>query len=336
MSTKSQFDRLLADIEPSPTTVARAKTAHTGLRTYLAEHEGYSLVHLDTFLAGSYMRDTSIRPKTVNGILTRPDVDIIVEVNYGLNDDPKKVLKELRDVLADEYELDDKPHQRSVGIVTDYVEMDVVPIIAPFGDSGPFYLPDKAAEKWQETNPSRHTTWSTEVNKAAGGRFKPLVKLLKWWRRESPNRFKRPKGFVLECIAAECMDREQKGYPELFVSTLEAIVSKYEFSVETLKVLPFVPDPGVPGNSVASQLPLEAFQSFIKKAKAHAALGREALGESDPDKALKKWREIFGERFPKDESAKESAGLLAAPVAASTAYTFPDQPIRPRTPGGFA
>lgn len=336
MSIKSQFDNLLTDIEPSSTTVERAQKAHKGLRKFLAEHGQYSTVHIDTFLAGSYMRDTSIRPKSVGGVLTKPDIDIIVEVNYSLYDDPNEVLKELRAVLAEEYELDDKPHQRSVGILTDYVEMDVVPIIAPYGASGPFYLPDRAAKKWQQTDPARHTTWSTEVNKSAGNRFKPLVKLLKWWRRESPSRFKRPKGFVLECIAAECMDRAEKRYPELFVSTLEAIVSKYEFTVETLKRLPSVPDPGVSGNSVVSQLPLEAFQWFVAKAKAHAVLGREALAQSDPDKALKKWREIFGDRFPKDESAKASGGLLDSAAAAAAGYTFPNQPIRPRTPGGFA
>lgn len=158
------------------------------------------------------MRDTSIRPKTVNGMTSKPDVDIIVVTSYGLDDDPKAVLEGLRDILAEEYELDDKPHQRSVGLITEHVEIDVVPIIAPYGDYGPFYLADKKAG-WQQTDPARHTTWSTEVNKAVDGRFKPLVKLFKWWRRESPGRFKRPKGFVLETVAAECMNRSEKRYP---------------------------------------------------------------------------------------------------------------------------
>ncbi|MFO0840894.1 MAG: hypothetical protein U0797_00660 [Gemmataceae bacterium] len=337
MSTKSQFDNLLVDIEPSTTTVNRAVAAHTGLRKCLADHATYSGVQAGTFLAGSYKRNTSIRPRTVDGVLSKPDIDIIVKTTYGLDDDPGAVLKELRKALGDEYELDDKPHQRSVGVLTEYVEMDVVPIIAPYGDAGPFYLPDKAAKKWQKTDPNRHTTWSTDVNKAAGERFKPLVKLTKWWRRESPNRFKRPKGFVLECIVAECMNRSEKRYPELFVSTLEAMVTRYDYTVNVLKRLPHITDPGVPGSSVASQLPLEAFQAFVAKARSHAEIGRAALADSDPERALRKWREIFGDRFPADESAKAARGLLEAPaVVAGSPYTFPDRPVRPQTPGGFA
>lgn len=335
MSIRSQFDDLLRDIEPSPTTVTRAQAAHKPLRKFLAEHDDFSAFHKNTFLAGSYMRDTSIRPKTVDGVTSKPDVDIIVVTNFGLDDDPKSVLENLRDILAEEYELDDKPHQRSVGLITEHVEMDVVPIIAPYGDYGPFYLADKKVG-WQQTNPARHTTWSTEVNKAVDGRFKPLVKLFKWWRRESPGRFKRPKGFVLETVAAECMNRSEKRYPELFLSTLEGIVNKYEYTVIHLEQVPFVADPGVPGNSVTRQLTLDSFQGFVAKAKAHAALGREALATDDAEKALKKWREIFGDRFPRDASTRVAGGLLDGAAAASGAFAFPDKAIRPRTPGGFA
>jgi hypothetical protein len=335
MSIGAQFEDLLRDIEPSPTTVKRASAAHTALRKYLKTHPDYSAVHIDTFLAGSHVRDTSIRPRTVNGSLTRPDIDIIVETGYGLGDDPKLVLKELRGVLAEEYELDDKPHRRSVGVLTDYVEMAVVPIIALSGDSGPFYLPDKEGKTWQQTNPGRHTTWSTEVNKAAGRRFKPLVKLVKWWRRESPTAFKRPKGFVLECIVAECMNRSEKWYPELFAGTLEAIVSKYELLAVTLGQVPWIADPGVPGNSVTSQLTAETFAAFVKKAKAHAELARAALAESDPEKALRKWRQIFGDRFPAAKSGAKSGLLEAAALPAGT-YSFPDRPVVPKKLGGFA
>ena len=212
--------------------------------------------------------------------------------------------------------------------------MDVVPIIAPYGDDGPFYIPDRKLEKWLETNPPRHTTWTTETNDATGKRFKPLVKLMKWWRRENPTVSKRPKGFVMECIAAECMDRDETHYGELFAKTLEGVVSRYRIAV-LLGELPRIEDPGVPGNSVTNGMTFSAFEGFYRKAEAHAQKAREALAEEDSEKATKLWREIFGDRFPKVKSTKSATGLLAAAGTPRTAV-FPDRAVRPNKPSGFA
>ncbi len=333
MSIESQFKNLLRDIEPSDTTTSQASSAHTQLRNYLKDHLTYSKIYKGSFLGGSWGRDTAIRPKTENGVVSKPDVDIIIEVDYQKTDDPREVLKELRRVLAETYEIDKESHKRSVGVVTSAVDMDIVPIISPRNEPGLFYLPDKESNEWKRSDPGKHLTWSTSINKLTDGRFKPLVKLVKWWRRESPTPFKRPKGFFLERVVADCMDRSESRYSELVVGTLEAIVKQYEFQV-SLGMVPHIEDPAVPGNSVASNLTVETFASFLRKAKDHAALGREALAESDSAKALTKWRTIFGDRFPRPtESATRS--LLEAPAPAG-AYTFPDRPIRLRKPGGFA
>lgn len=335
MGTQTQFENLLRDIEPSPTTKSNASSAHTALRKYLAGHEDFKKVHLNTFLSGSYARDTSIRPRTKGDQVSRPDIDIIVVTNHTLYDKPADVLWLLRKTLKEEYELDDAPHTRSVGVLSPLAEMDVVPLIAPNGMDGTLYLPDKKAEQWIVTNPPGHTAWGTAVNKKADGRFKPLVKLNKWWRRENPTVSKRPKGFVIECIVAECMSYTEKNYPELFVGTLEAIVSKYAIHI-ALKQVPRIADPSVSGNSVTARLSFDAFEGFYNKAKSHAELARRALAESDEDRALDLWRQIFGARFPASGRTKAFAESLLGNAAVATPFTFPDRPIVPKKPGGFA
>ncbi len=112
---------------------------------------------------------------------------------------------------------------RSVGIGTSNSDMDVVPIIAPYGMEGPLYIPDRKLEKWLETNPPVHTSWTTEVNTSSNGVFKPLVKLMKWWRREQPTVNKKPKGFVIEVITSESADLVETQYGELFLGTLREL-----------------------------------------------------------------------------------------------------------------
>lgn len=339
MSLQSQFQRLLSDIEPSTTTKQRAIAAHTSLRKFLKEHETFKQYLVRIFLSGSYVRDTAIRPRIKNGDEERPDVDIIVVTTHALSDAPAEVVELLYQTLKEGYD-DLRFQARSVRLFTKTADMDIVPIIEQtnhWSSATTLYIPDRKLETWLETNPPGHTKWTTEENKASGGRFKPLVKLMKWWRREEGRtRYKKPKGFMLECITAECMDYEETQYADLFLGTLEEIVSRYAIYVQ-FGIVPTIADPGVPNNSVTSSLEFEAFEAFYNKAKAHAELGRRAqqLQESDPEKALQLWRKIFGERFPAPKSTQKSGSLLGEALV-PTGLHFPDRPITDKQNRGFA
>ena len=334
MTPNARFLELLQDIEPSPTTKADAKSAHEKVRGYLRNHDTYKDRHIKTFLSGSYKRDTAIRPRRENGVLTRPDVDIIVVTDYTLEDCPKDVVNELYDALEDGYDEIEK-QARSVNICTSKAEMDVVSIIEPYGEGGGLYIPDRELVEWLPTNPPGHTTWTTTTNDRAGKRFKPLVKLIKWWRRHNPTTGRHPKGFILECITAECMDYTETHYGKLFTDLLETIVSRYAISVQ-LGEVPWINDPGVPGNSVTSKVTFKDFKSFYDVVVDHAEKAKEALYEEDPDRMTELWREIFGSRFPKTSVSKAENGLLSKAVQGTPLLQFPDRPVQPKKPAGFA
>ena len=332
MAIQTQFRQFLTDIEPSTTTKKRAQDAHTRLRKFIRSHETFKQYHEGTFLSGSYKRDTAIRPQVKDGDEERPDVDIIVITNHSLDDVPSDVVNLLYDTLSDKYD-DLRKQARSVGVFTSTADMDVVPIIAPDGMDGTLYIPDRHLGEWLETNPPAHSTWTTEMNATGEGRFKPLVKLTKWWRREKPTISKRPKGFMIECIVAECMDFEETQYAELFLGMLESIVSRYSAYV-SLDMVPSIEDPGVADNDVLSGMTFSAFEGFYNKAATCAEIGRRALAAGDTEEGLRLWRDVFGSRFPAPASLTTSE-LLDDPVAPSS-LAFLDQPVRPNKPRGFA
>lgn len=326
---QARFTEFLNDIEPSPTTKSNASSAHKTLRDFLKDDEDFKEYHESTFLSGSYKRDTAIRPQQKEDETERPDIDIIVETTHTREDSPEEVVNLVYNTLEKKYS-EIRLQDRSVGIETSKADMDVVPVIK---HDGIYFIPDRKQGIWLPTNPPGHTIWTTETNKTAGKRFKPLVKLTKWWRREQPTSDKKPKGFVIECFTACCMDYVETYYGELFVQTLEAIVEKYEWYTLYRKV-PSLPDPGIQSNSVTDGMTTDAFIAFYNKAKEYAELGRKALKETDPEEATKLWKEIFGDRFPKTKGTK-SESLLAAPVPLSSP-TFPKKPIVPKEPKGFA
>jgi hypothetical protein len=333
MATQQQFMDFLSDIEPSKTTKENASNAHAAARDHLASHDEFKKYHINTFLSGSYKRDTAIRPRVRDGQEDRADVDVIVVTNHKKTDKPEEVISLLHRTLKEKY-TDIKKNVRSVTIVSNGVNVDIVPIIAPDGLDGRLFIPDRKLSEWIETNPPKHTQWTTDTNEAADGRFKPLVKLVKWWRRENPTGFRKPKGFQVECVVAECMGYRQTQYQELFVGALEGIVSRYQPHVDA-GVLPFIADPGVPGNSVTNGMTFEEFKGFHDIVKKHAKIGREAINEADPEKETEKWRKIFGERFTACPNRTAKGLLTTAPVSSS--LSFPNKAIDPtKKPTGFA
>ena len=332
MTPNARFTEFLQDIEPSATTKAQASAAHTKLRDFLANHGVYGDVHVRTYLSGSYKRDTAIRPKQEAGVTLRPDVDIIVVIDHDLNESPAEAVDALYDAISDGYD-DIRKQQRSVGITTATVDMDVVPIIEPYGDGGGLFIPDRKLEQWLPTNPPGHTEWTTTRNAQADGRFKPLVKLVKWWRRQNPTTGRHPKGFVLECIVSACMTDTETHYGASFTKCLERIVTEYQFYM-ALGIVPMISDPAVPANSVTSGISFEDFKSFYDLVCEHAAIARQALDATDQDEATKLWKQLFGSRFPGPPVTK--AALLASAAAPPITLGFPDRPVKPNKPSGFA
>ena len=332
MATQQQFKDFLSDIEPSKTTKERASSAHTGPRDFLASHDKFKKYHAKTFLSGSYVRDTAIRRRKEDKEEERADIDVIVVTRHTKADKPEDVISLLYKTLKEKYTGAEK-NVRSVTIRTDDFKVDIVPISAPDGMDGTQYIPDRDLKDWVETNPLKHTQWTVDTNAKAEGRFKPLVKLVKWWRRENRTGFRKPKGFVLECIVAECMVYNQTEYQELFVGTLEQIVAKYGAYIQA-GVIPTIQDPAGTGIPVTKGMKFNEFKAFYEMTIVHANLGRSAINEKDPAKETEKWRKIFGDRFPACSSGTAES-LLTTAMASS--LSFPDKPINPANkPRGFA
>ncbi len=335
MATQQQFLDFLGEIEPSPTTKSVCISAHTNLRGKLEKHETYKDIHANTYLSGSYARNTALRPRQTNGTVRRPDVDIIVVTNHTRYDLPSDVIAVLRKAVKSLGYTEVEANRRSICVSLGSVEMDVVPVIPNPGEEGGWLIADKSEEQWLVTNPMGHNEWATKVNKKANGNFVRLVKLVKWWRRENLPHLRRPKGFILETLVAEHMDYNESSYEELIAKFLEAVRYEYEWTVQSGQV-PYLEDPSVPGNNVFSRVKPEEFKRFYDMADAHATLVRRAQRETDADKALALWQRVFGDRFRKPV---QKVGLLRT-VAASSAglgLTFPATAVvPPNKPPGFA
>ena len=310
MAKQKDFDDFLHNIEPGDSTKHYVSSIQSNLREYLRTHELYRNIHVDTFLSGSYAKHTAIRPVKDD---KKRDVDIIVVTAYGKAKDSRKVLDELCEVLkASKSYASATVQHHSVGVEMGQVSVDVVPVINNVVDGELYFIGDSKLGNWIVTDPKGHKSWSTSVNQDNNEKYKPLVKIFKWWRRENcPKDRKYPKGITLEKLIADNLGDSTLSTEDFLIETMEKIVSAYKEAYADKGIVPTLDDPSekTRKNNLLEGYSPEDFSAFIYKLDEHLKLINDEGTENET------WRKILGDVFPRSASKKYVQNMLMCKCA---------------------
>ncbi len=169
--------------------------------------------------------------------------------------------------------------------------------------------------EWTITDPKGHISWSSEVNSDNDMKYKPLVKMLKWWRRiHCPDSAKFPKGLTLEKIIADNLPVSDLNTENHLIGTMQNIVTAYKEDYIDKSTLPIIQDPCIDENDLLSAYSFSDFETFISKISEHLQL----IAEAEPTNET--WRTVLGTEFPKDDDT--NASVTKAMVVATQSYLF--------------
>lgn len=268
MASSADFESFLKDINPSESTINEVSRLHRNLRDHLQSCESYESVYSDSYLSGSYAKHTFVRPKKNSDSC---DIDVVIETTHNTSEAPYDVLEELRNAIIEKscYR-DARVQSHSVGIELAHFHIDAVPLVKD--KEGDLYIGSKDNGTWKKTNPKAHISWSTQVNNDFEQNYKPLVKILKWWRRENcPESAKFPKGITLEKMIADNLPDTGLSIEERVIQTMTNLASAYNESLDSQQV-PFIEDPVLPENNLADNYSHDDFVQFVSKLNEHLDL----------------------------------------------------------------
>lgn len=254
--------------------------------------EVLSLHPEESKVIGSWDRNTLTR------YLHECDVDVMVILNYGAS---KKwhsgigtisALDEFRSVLVDAYQKTTMRRDRNC-ITMQFSEfrLDVVPAFKH--DGGYYLIPDSIRLEWVLTDPFAFATKVTTTNKAMGGTYVPLIKMVKAWNRhvQWPIR-----SFHLECMMLQRYQSYTQGYTyssmlKVFFESLPSYLAQPAYD----PVMSDRVDTYLDNNATKTRR-----QVAIEKAQAAAAAAKEALADEEkyPSVAINEWKALLGEFFP--------------------------------------
>lgn len=305
----SQFNDAKSNVEPSDDDRRDAPGCHLEVREALAKDSFLASAGIDTVLIGSYRRSVSIRRvKDVDVLCKLPDLE---EAKAGLG--ARAVLNRLETALHDQLGEDRvTPQDRSFQVSFEGLDLfvDVVPARS-CGDH--WEIPDRSGD-WEETNPELLKTRTEELNDDHGGRYVPIVKLVRQTRRAHLG--KQPGGLFFEILTHHAFKSglvAGANTAECFCITLERLPAELSTAIDL-----GLSDPTLPGKTISTRATGTQLATALSTFEDLAKQAREALDEEDRCRSARLWRDILGENddgwvFPMpdgcDESGKASAGL---------------------------
>ncbi len=290
ITTEEAFEKYRQRLELSETERQNTIKRHNEVREVI---RGDFAVDRD-LLTGSYKRHTKTKPLK--------DVDVFFVLGQKERDKyrskpPAELInafvKSLRAVYGDdavepgrrcatvEFEKNTKDKEGKV------LSIDAVPAF----DLGDCYeIPDRIRGDWVKTDPEIHMEQATAKNKELGGKWIPLVKMIKRWNRSADKPIK--PAFLVEVMMQDLVDAPFTTYPSevrrFFAAALDGIDREW-------------PDPAGYGPPVSEQMTpqlIAAAKEKLRQAEMKAALAVRLEKQGKQTEAISLWREIMGRYFP--------------------------------------
>lgn len=366
MNLPTYFSEFTGNILPTDSQTQELQHGHQTLRERLMRDGNLKEILIATFLQGSYIRHTIVRPRPDKHL----DVDIIVVTNLDRNDPenvPSKVYNRFQTFLDKYYPKKWQLQGRSIGIKLSNIDLDLVitsapsevmksffqeakslqdaalhediynliekAAVTPRWKDEPLWIPDRELKEWRRTHPLEQIRWTKDKNQRTNGHFINIVRAIKWWKQAMQPNPEHPKGFPLERIVGDCSPDEIKYVDDGITVTLEAIVRLYAMNFSNGTV-PDLRDYGVSEHNVLSRISADEFSMFYQRVRVAASTARRALDATDIRQCVTLWRELLGDRFP--EPPKDTGGgSKGGSDQRGGGFTPPERPAKP-TPTRYA
>lgn len=291
ITVEEAFEKFRQRLELSETEKQDAIRRHNDVRECI--RAGFDIER--DFLTGSYARHTKTKPLK--------DIDIFFclgeKDRHWRGKPPAEVLNAFEKCLAEKYGADNvEPGRRCVTVEFEkrnptadeegkVLSNDAVPA---YELEDCYEIPDRDLGKWIKTDPDIHKEKSTAKNKECGGKWVPLVKMLKRWNRSADKPI--APSFLIEVMALELVDPPFTTYPgevrRFFAAALGGIMKEW-------------PDPASFGPPVSDQMTADKrakATEVLRAAEVKAARAVRLEQQGKTSEALALWREIMGKYFP--------------------------------------
>lgn len=271
---------------------------------------------------GSWAQRTIINPVGNNEF----DADFMLDMkeNSDWSGSPKTYIDQVYAALHRHSIYKNMPHSRKCRCVAlvyaNSMHVDIVPHLN-LAD-GREVIVNRDNNNWEKTYPQGFTAWMKKKDSIANGNLRKIIRLMKYLRNHR-NSFTGTRSILLTTLLGERVTELQvisnPGYYSNVPTTLLYVIKDLDAWLQARPIKPSIPDPSNPEINFDHRWDQATYSYFRDRIHAHAADIEEAYEETDKDRSVRMWQDIFGDGFKAPTASSSNPKFpAAASLAAST------------------
>ena len=324
---------LRVEVNLNPSRLDDLQDKVDAIETFVAGNGVFADMFLDLIPAGSWAHRLIIKPIQENDEF---DADVLLYVQEQPDWLPKdyieKLYTEFRSSSAYRHLVSRKTRCLRINYAGQF-HIDLVPYLERGTQRYITNRLDPAGEgSFEASNPVTFTEWIDERQRFTNGTFIKVVRLAKYLR-DFKSTFVCKSIILTTLLGNEVNEIEASVYPEKYRDVPSTFVTLLEKLAASLPAsMPAVMDPAETGDNFTDRYGDEwNYENFRSRIIYYSDKARLAYDESDRDKSIALWREIFGDSFKPGYLASVAS---LAPLSASVPWT--GEQFIDRDPFGYA
>lgn len=253
---------------------------------------------LDTVPQGSWPHRTIIRPPT--GLEFDADFLVQIDENTAWNDDPRKYTNAIWAALSGHSTYGPMTTEKDRCLRVTYANdchIDVVTYVTL--KSGREVIVNRAANKFEDTNPIGFTQWIQDKDALTNGNLRKVIRLLKYLRDHQAV-FKL-KSVLLTTLVGNVVEQWRAADPDYYKdvpTTLLNVLQDLDQWSQVRWTKPPITDPSCPSTTFDHRWTDTQYATFRSRIHDLASKIRAAYEADTVAGSIDKWTDIFGPSFP--------------------------------------
>ncbi len=284
----------------------------TTLTNYIKDSDVFKDIFISMETQGSLAQKTIIKPP--NG-RKEFDGDLLLLLNENEEWEPKDYINELYNIFKNNEAYKDIVHRNKRCIIIDYsgdFHIDIVPCIESETD---YRICNRSENTFEVDKPLEYKEWFFNKHKNSFNTLIKSVRLFKYLR-DIKTSFTIKSILLNTLLGNQVSNSEIKADFKNIPTSFYTLFNRLNAYLQNNPSLITIPNPVLAGENLAERNWDDAkYSNFRNQIKSYWEKIKDAYEETDKNESIKKWRIVFGDKFPdklKESKTNQSIAAIAS------------------------
>ncbi len=312
MKNTRDFDGFMSEhVNINQSRLNRLNSGVKGVSEHLAKNlEGFQKVERQ----GSYALRTITKPVNDHEY----DADILLYMECVPGKASGQYIEDVYQCMKGNQTYADKAHRKTRCVVVDYAgdfHLDIVPCIDIEGQQ---FICNRKTNEFEPTDGTGYRDWFNAKNSITSGNLKRVTRLFKYLR-DHKQTFTAPSILLTTLIGNAVYDSDAGDEFRTLPDTLVKISNRIDAFLQANSSMPTIVNPALPEEDFVRHWDQDTYNNFRNMFNSYTQRINKAFEETDRQRSVDKWRNLFGDGFGSSSSGDSGSGTSPRTRAASAA-----------------